>query len=83
VFGLICIWVLLACISRKNTLIFGNSEELQQSIEVTGSIIQRRILWFFVSLVEAVTRGSEYVLSFYFFILLSGTMVSGTLGYVI
>jgi len=44
VFGLICIWVLLACISRKSTLIFVNSKKLQQSIEVTGLIIQRRIV---------------------------------------
>jgi hypothetical protein len=44
VFGLICIWFLLACISRESTLIFRNSEELQQSIEVMGSIIQRRIV---------------------------------------
>jgi hypothetical protein len=36
VVGLICTWVLLTCISLKSTLIFGNSEELQQSIEVTG-----------------------------------------------
>jgi len=27
-FGLVYIWVLLACISRKSTLIFGNSEKL-------------------------------------------------------
>ncbi len=44
VFGLVYIWVLLACISRNSTLIFGNSEELQQSIEVMGSILQRRIV---------------------------------------
>jgi len=44
VFGLIYIWVLLTCISKESTLIFGNSEKLQQSIEVTGSIIQRRII---------------------------------------
>jgi len=28
VFGLICIWVLLAYISRKSILTFGNSKEL-------------------------------------------------------
>jgi predicted transcriptional regulator len=44
VFGLIRIWVLLAYISRKNTLIFGNSKELQQYIEIMGSLIQRRIM---------------------------------------
>ncbi len=44
IFGLVCIWVLLACISTKSTLIFGNSKELQQSIEFKGSIIQRKIV---------------------------------------
>jgi hypothetical protein len=44
VFGLVCIWVLLACISRESTLVFGNSKELQQSIEFTWLIIQRRIV---------------------------------------
>ncbi len=32
---------------------------------------------------EAVTRGSGYVLSSYFYVLSSGRMVSGTLNYVI
>jgi hypothetical protein len=44
VLWLICIWVLLACISREHTLIFGNSKKLQQSIEIMGLIIQRRIV---------------------------------------
>jgi len=35
-FGLIYVWVLLACISWKNTQIIGNFEELQQSIDVIG-----------------------------------------------
>jgi hypothetical protein len=41
----------------------------------------KRGLWFFVSFVEAVTRGNENVLSSCFFILSSGAMVSRTLGY--
>jgi len=82
VFGLICMWVLLACISRESTLIFGNSEELQQSIEITGSIIQRRIV-VLCKTFEVVTGGNGYVLSSYFFVLLSGTMVSGKLDCVI
>jgi len=44
VFGLVYMWVLLACISRESTLIFGNSEKLQQSIEFTRLIIQRKIM---------------------------------------
>ncbi len=44
VFRFICIWVLLAYISWKSTLIFGNSKKLQQSTEVMGSIIQKRIV---------------------------------------
>jgi hypothetical protein len=82
VFGLICIWVLLACISWESTLIFGNSKKLQQSIEVTGSIIQKKIM-VFCKTFETVTRGSGYVLSSCFYILSSGRMVLGTLDYVI
>jgi hypothetical protein len=33
-FGLIYVWVLLVCISWESTQIIGNSEELQQSIEL-------------------------------------------------
>jgi len=44
VVGLICMWVLLACISWESTLIFGNSEELQQSIEIMGESYKRGLL---------------------------------------
>jgi len=40
-FSKVCVWVLLSCFSRTSTLIFGNSEELQQSIEFTRSFTQR------------------------------------------
>jgi hypothetical protein len=63
-------------------LIFENSKELQQSIEVTRSIIQRRIV-VLCKTFEAITGGSGYVLSSYFYVLLNGGMVSGTLEYVI
>jgi hypothetical protein len=79
---LIYMWVLLACISWKSTLIFGNSEKLQQSIEVTRWIIQRRIV-ILCKTFEAITRGGGYVLSSYFYVLLSGGVVSRTLNYVI
>ncbi len=40
-------------------------------------------LWFFVRLFEAITWGSGYVLSSYFYVLSSGAMVLRTLDYVI
>jgi len=40
-------------------------------------------LWFFIRLFEVVDGGSGYVLSSFFFVLLSGAMVSRTLDYVI
>jgi hypothetical protein len=67
---LICMWVLLACVSWKSTLIVGNFEKLQQSIEVTGSIIQRRIV-ILCKTFEAVTGESGCVLCSYIYVLSS------------
>jgi hypothetical protein len=53
-------------------MIFGNSEKLQQSIEVTGLIIQKRIV-VLCKTFEAAIKGSGYVLSSYFFVLPSGS----------
>jgi hypothetical protein len=82
VVGSICMWVLLACISWENTWNFGNSEKLQQSIEIIGWIIQMRIV-VLCKTFEALTRGSGYVLFSCFYVLSSGRMVSRTLDYVI
>ncbi len=71
---LICVWVLLACILIENALIFGNSKELQQSIEVMWSTIQKRIV-ILCKIFEVGTGGSGYVLSSYFFVLSSGMMM--------
>jgi hypothetical protein len=65
VFGLICIWVLLACISKKSTLIFVNSEKLQQSIELRGQSYKGG-LWFFVRLFKIVNGGSGCVVFLFF-----------------
>jgi hypothetical protein len=62
---------------------FWEHQRLQQFIEITRSIIQRRIV-VLCKTFEAVTRGSGYVLSSSCFcVLSSGGMVSGTLDYVI
>jgi hypothetical protein len=70
VFGLICMWVLLACVSWKSTLIVGNSEKLQQSIEVTESIVQRRIV-ILCKTFETITGESWCVLCSYIYVLSS------------
>ncbi len=51
---------------------FGNSERLQKSIEVMGSIIQKRIV-VLCKTFEAIIGGSGYVLSYCFYFLSSGS----------
>jgi hypothetical protein len=80
-FGLICMWVLSACISWESTLIVGNFEKQPQSIEITRWIMWRRVV-VFCKTCEAVI-GELVCVVFLFYVLSSWEMVSGTPYYVI
>jgi hypothetical protein len=59
---LICLWMLLICISWEGTLIIGNPEKQSQSIELY-KVDHVRGLWFFVKIVK-LSMGSWNVLFF-------------------